>query len=369
MICCSETWLSKDFSDMFVSIPGKSVFRSDRNARGGGVCIYVDSKLAPYCDKMDNFSYCSKDLEIVSINIKKPGLKHMFISSIYRPPRGKIVSCIDRLNEMLSRRDNFKKEIWLMGDFNVDYLDRKDRDLAKFNNMFKVFGLKQLVSDVTRPGRHKSSCIDWIVTNSRFVIEASALDIMVSDHFAVACVRKKIREHVSYVYREKRDYSNYNSKSFTDLLRTKLNLSNYLDIHDPNVLWDLIVTNSRLILEIMCPVRRYKQREKLTPWMVADIYRQIRLRDKLARVFRYTRSNESLCKLRRQRNIVNSAIEAAKRDYIHRILHENTKSPKKFWKLINDLLKGQNSSNEYAQFIDPSTNTPVPLGHEADLFE
>ena len=367
IICCSETWLSKDFSDAFIEIRGKKVFRSDRNGRGGGVCIYIDSKLAPYCEIATNFTYSNRDLEIVSVYLKKPGLRHMLISSIYRPPRGSIKSCTDHLQDIFASRLNSKTEIWLLGDFNVDFLDRTQPNRGIFLDLFKKNGCKQLISDITRPGRYKSSCLDWIVTNCCFINDACSLDTMISDHYAVSAVRKKRRENVTYVYREIRDYSNYIPKNFTDLLRLKLGQSNYYDIRDPNILWELIAKFTCEILEVMCPLRRYKQRENLTPWMVADIYREMRYRDRLAKLFRATRSNESLCALRRQRNIVNSRIDTAKKNYIQRILNENSKNPKKFWKIINELLNGRRTSNEYAQFIDPTTNEPIQFGAEAEF--
>ena len=95
----------------------------------------------------------------------------------------------------------------------------------------------------------------------------------------VSGIRKKSKEHVAYVYCDIRDYTKYNTKEFTDLLRSKLHLSTYLHVHDPNVLWDLIIKATHEILEIMCPMRRYRQLEILTPWMVADIYREIRVRE------------------------------------------------------------------------------------------
>ena len=249
-------------------------------------------------------------------------------------------------------------------DFNVDYLDRNQSNRNKFTKLFKKYGCKQLITDITRPGRHKSSCLDWIVTNSCFVSEACSLNILIADHFAVSSVRKKKRECVSYVYRDIRDYSNYNAEQFTDLLRTKLDLSVYMNLNDPNILWDLMINATGDILQVMCPIRRYKQREILTPWMVADIYREIRIRERILVVFR-TRSNESLCALRRQRNIVNSKIETAKKNYIHKIMNENNKNPRKFWKVINELLNGKKTATEYPQFIDPVTKVHIPFGNEA----
>ena len=98
----------------------------------------------------------------------------------------------------------------------------------------------------------------------------------------------------------------------------------------------------------MCPIRRYKQLEHLTPWMEEDIYREMGYREK-----------------RRQRNVVNSKIEIAKKNYIIRILNENNKNPRKFWKLVNELLNGKRSATEYAQFFDPTTNVKIPFGDEA----
>ena len=181
---------------------------------------------------------------------------------------------------------------------------------------------------------------------------------MIADHFAVSCIRKKTREQV---------YTNYNAKTFTDLLRNKLAVSNYMQFQDPNELWDLILSCVIDILEIMCPIRRFKQREKLTPWMDASIYRDMRFRDILCKLFRRTRSNESLCGLRRQRNIVNSRVESAKKAYIYKILQENNKNPRKFWKLVNELLNGRRSTVEHAQFVDPHSNVNVPPGDEAEF--
>ena len=171
---------------------------------------------------------------------------------------------------------------------------------------------------------------------------------MIADHFAVACNRKKSCEHVQYVYSEIKDYCKYNAKSSSDLLHHNLEYCNYIANRDPNVLWILICSNSRDILEIMCPIRRYKQLEHLTPWMEADIYREMRYRE-----------------IRRQRNVVNSKIEIAKKNYITRILNENNKNPRKFWKLVNELLNGKRSATEYAQFFDPTTNVKIPFGDEA----
>ena len=83
------------------------------------------------------------------------------------------------------------------------------------------------------------------------------------------------------------------------------------------------------------PYKTYKQREVLTPWMTAEIYSAMRERERLVQNFKYTRSNLDLINLRQHQNLVNTMVENAKKNYIQNTLNQNTRNPKKFWKLIN----------------------------------
>ena len=70
-LCCTETWLSPIILDSMLNIPGKTIFRRDRVSRGGGVCIYIDENLSPFCNIDILSSYISTDLEIISVDVKK----------------------------------------------------------------------------------------------------------------------------------------------------------------------------------------------------------------------------------------------------------------------------------------------------------
>ena len=106
-------------------------------------------------------------------------MKCIKFSTVYRPPRGDHTKCLTILTEILSRRENFKKEIFLLGDFHVDYLKRTDINFKRFQNFFKTFGLTQLIKGVTRPAKTSSS----ITT------------IFLSNHFTVDCIKEKPREN------------------------------------------------------------------------------------------------------------------------------------------------------------------------------
>ena len=239
--------------------------------------------------------------------------------------------------------------------------------MLKFTTLFKKFGCCQIITSVTRPGKYRSSCIDWIVTNSNYVSEAGVSDIMISDHYAVHCVKKKKREHVEYVHHYLRNYKLYNAENFVNLFRHRLSQIDYFEIDDPNVFRHHIYSIAINILEVMCPFRRYKQREIPTPWIIPDIYREIRIRSQIVRLFNRTRSNLTLTLLRRQRNKVNGMIENAKRDYIITSLRKNSRNPRKFWRIINNMLKGTAEKSQTTQFIDPDTNNPIQDGLQSDF--
>ena len=136
----------------------------------------------------------------------------MTVICLYRPPSGKIKPCIDYLRNIFSHSTG---EIWVLGDFNVDFLDRANITTAQFQTLFTTYGLKQLIQHVTRPSNKKGSCTDWIVTNSYFLRHYGVSDDLLSDHLTVYCIRKK----ASYVYRELRDLSRFNDDVFSNILR------------------------------------------------------------------------------------------------------------------------------------------------------
>ena len=105
----------------------------------------------------------------------------------------------------------------------------------------------------------------------------------VSDHTTVFAVRKKPREgKVKYVYRILRDLTNFDSDVFkTHLKEAHWNV--FDDTDNINEKWEIFY-----ILAIMCPLKSFKQREQITPWIGPEIYRAMRERDLFIKLFRIT---------------------------------------------------------------------------------
>ena len=195
-----------------IKIPRMVPFRCDRcdathpehdtlPAHGGGVIIYAHQKWSPFISVCEFGSKVSKDFEVVSICINKPNNRKMFLMCLYKPPTGSVDELLTFLRDVLSNPDVSRSEIWLLGGFNVNILIRNDIHVMTVNRFLKEFGLKQLITELTRLMSRGGSCIDWIITNSSIVKHSGVLDELLSDHFPIFVVRKKNREAVVEVWK------------------------------------------------------------------------------------------------------------------------------------------------------------------------
>ena len=117
----------------------------------------------------------------------------------------------------------------------------------------------------------------------------------------------------------------------------------------------------------MCPYRKFKQREFITPWIYPSIYKAMRKPDALVRLFRQTGHTRYLELTRICRNQVNGLIRKAKSEFIKRQLTINESNPKKFWRIIKGLLCRTADSSSNAHFIDHNTQTQVEKGMEPEF--
>ena len=98
-------------------------------------------------------------------------------------------------------------------------------------------------------------------------------------NFAIECVRKKARECKNVVWRKIRNYKYHNREVLTNLIRVKLVESVFDTAVDPEEKWKIYYDIVLDIMSVMCPYKKYRQREVKTPWITPEIYRNIRYRD------------------------------------------------------------------------------------------
>ena len=308
----------------------------------------------------------SSDAELITASLIKPNFRKLIISCVYRPPNGNTSVCHDIIKDIISFSMNLDAELWILGDFNIDFLARDRPDTKKYIATFKQYGLSQVISDITRPFGNGGTCIDWIITSSSFVSAYGVCNHLISDHFPIYCTRKKKRENHKTVNIEARDYAHYNVENLRNLLR---NMDwNAFDLSlDPNEMYSILLSRIYEILKIMCPLRNFKQRESSARWIDKDIYATIRTRKFYVSLFKLTRRNEHLRLSHIWRNKVNAMVDNAKSTYIKSQLENNSKNPKKFWRIINGFLNNKTTSLGDITFKDVTTGLNVEKGTEASF--
>ena len=129
----SETWLHNKIDSQLIQIPGYETIRLDRvsnshKKRGGGLNIYARKTLNTKILKLEN---SSKDLEIQWIKIVRDHAKNILLANIYRPPTGNLNQAISTLEKGITSFNKSNEEIVILGDFNVDYKNKKSPNFKK----------------------------------------------------------------------------------------------------------------------------------------------------------------------------------------------------------------------------------------------
>ena len=98
----NETGLGNTIPDSQVDIEGYDILvKTDRIRNGGGVAFYVAQSLT-YVNRQDLLSH--EDLEILTVEIKKPKSKPFLVTTWYRPQDSK-VEIFDKFVSYLLKRD------------------------------------------------------------------------------------------------------------------------------------------------------------------------------------------------------------------------------------------------------------------------
>ena len=155
------------------------------------MCMYIGKKYRDFASICEAGTKTTDDYKTLAVLIRKPNFRHMILISVYKPPKGKVKTLIDFLKNILATPAIKDKEIWILGDCNVDWLKRDNQDTVRLMAFCKNYGLTQCINNITRPNKKGGSCIDLIMTDSKFVVESGIFDDLISDHYGIYSIRKK----------------------------------------------------------------------------------------------------------------------------------------------------------------------------------
>ena len=95
-------------------------------SKGGGVACYINKELHLDCHIMPGLTIANCDIKLLTLRSVYSYGKKMYIMALYRPPDGSVEVFCDILSSFIEDGALTDKELWIFGDYNIDFLKRAD---------------------------------------------------------------------------------------------------------------------------------------------------------------------------------------------------------------------------------------------------
>ena len=232
----SETWLKEEDSQSFWELKKDlfKTFRSDRETmlkdRGGGVMLIVPKSLHPKIRK--DLNHLNKNLfESLwiecNLNNNAHYKKKQLINISYNPTKSSMDSFLEELSTSIDFAVTENKPITLMGDYNIDYLNWKEKQCL--DSVIVPYGLSLInKNQPTRIQGNSSSLIDYIITdlphaeNFESVVSDTTLRTLKNtdiDHLATSIITTiEMKTKSKVITKEIFDKSNYSKEVFRNII-------------------------------------------------------------------------------------------------------------------------------------------------------
>ena len=266
VIGITESKLEESIFLSEIQIDNYDLLRCDRNRNGGGVACYIRSDI----------SYVQKDffpnvIENIFFEILLPKTSPITVGIMYRPPSQ--TNFLEILNMTFEKVDVDKKEIYILGDFNINmyhnnrYIVRDDNtisskflshDIKNYHQFCTMHGLKQLIQSPTRVTCSTSTLIDHILTSAPSrVSQKGVINVGVSDHQLIFCTRKISKIKTSGAHKNLNFHSlkNYTADYYKETLK-QVDFPNYENFGDANEAYLNFFQKLMIVIDKIAPCKR-----------------------------------------------------------------------------------------------------------------
>ena len=121
-----------------ISLPNYNIEHTSTEGPNGGALLYLD-KTINYTTRDDLLLYKTKELESIFVEIIQPKGKNLIVGCIYRHPHMEITEFNEHfLTKLISNLKKEKKDVLLLGDFNIDLL-KYDSQVAVASFLDKMY--------------------------------------------------------------------------------------------------------------------------------------------------------------------------------------------------------------------------------------
>ena len=302
----AETKIDSTVSSHLVSHPGFRTIRKDRKKGAGGLLAYIRNDLSAY----RRLKLESSNIESICLDVKGSNNSRFIVCGCYRSPtKCKESDFIASLSTAAENMYNTRRELLLLGDFNMDMYENRDEGrfpdtrLVDFCNRFC---LSNRIDNPTRVTKTSKSLIDVLLTShaERYATSGS-LHLGLSDHDLIFTVRKNKNSRPKPRLIEFRSMKNFKLPDFlADLKRVPWSSAYTFDNADD--VWAHWRALFKDVLDQHVPLKKKWIRGDQLPWISPDLLREISHRNKLFKRHKRNPTSTSWDDYKRQRNKVTS---------------------------------------------------------------
>lgn len=362
----TETWLKTGIPNGLISSFEYNVLRYDRTITnfvtgvcksGGGIVVYL--KKGIIYETLESVSVCNSDIEMFVVKITPYGNKKQILIVVYRPPSGNTANAINALTSCVNTfYDKYNNsEYVIMGDMNINYLNKRCCYVKLLKGFEKQFGLSQVIKDPTRFMPTNETLIDLRLTNMKNQAGSGVVPYFLSDHFPIYIVKKKQKSESKSCAFTGRCYTNYSLEVFEALIN-QINWSDIGREENPNLMWGLITLELLKIADLICPTKEFFVTKKRPIYFTEELVEYIKERDTVLSLAVCKKDVNYWKRGLELRKKVMGFIKEAKRSYIVNKLETHKKDSKKYWKAVQLVLPNARSTGIEVIF-DPVKNEIV----------
>ena len=293
VIGITESTLDESIFRSEIQIDNYDLLQCDRNRNGGSVACYIRSDI----------SYVQKDffpnvIKNIFFEILLPKTSPITVGIMYRPPSQ--TNFLEILNMTFEKVDVDKKEIYILGDFNINmyhnnrYIVRDDNtisskflshDIKNYHQFCTMHGLKQLIQSPTRVTCSTSTLIDHILTSAPSrVSQKGVINVGVSDHQLIFCTRKisRIKTGGDHKYLNFCSLKNYTADYYKETLK-QVDFPNYENFGDVNEAYSNFFQKLMTVIDKIAPYKSKQVKGNTQKWFDGEMLEKLNLRNKFLR--------------------------------------------------------------------------------------
>ena len=363
IIGITETWLNSNSPAMF-NLHNYELLRADRaHGKGGGVGMYIHDQLKVK-RRPDLHITGAEDLFIEIVNDKH---KNIIVGTIYRPPNNVFDPFLQSFDEELHKILHENKNVYLMGDYNIDLLSTTQQNSPRFINVLQSNAFYPHINKPTRICNTSHTLIDNIFSNVYHNSTNGIIYSDISDHLPIFV----ICNHTEYQNSTQINCIKFYRKETQtniDSLIVQLAQEEWHDVYneaDVNKSYDNFIQKLISHYNEHIPLIKSNNRKNNNkmPWITKGILCSIHTRNRLYKTSLRHPTFLNKDRYKKIRNKLTTLIRLSRKLYYSNKLANNN-NLNKVWQTINELIK--NSKKSYPDTMNTNgveSNDPIEISN------